>query len=149
MGYAIDTLETAGSWKQIPGLITSIEKNLRSGLVSENERVHVFTHISHVYPDGASIYTTLVFRVQFDPEKTLACWKKLKSAASQAIVSQQATISHQHGVGTDHAAYLEAEKGTLGLATLGLLCQLYDPSEIMNPGKLVENTIGHVLTREG
>ena len=32
-----------------------------------------------------------------------------------AIVAHGGTISHQHGVGVDHAPYLEAEKGPLGL----------------------------------
>ena len=137
MGYAIDTLETAASWKQIPNLIAGIEAALGLCLESENERVHVFTHISHVYPDGASIYTTLVFRLQPDPEQTLAYWKRLKSAASQAIVAAQGTISHQHGIGTDHALYLEAEKGSLGIAALQAACNLFDPMGIMNPGKLV------------
>jgi alkyldihydroxyacetonephosphate synthase len=137
MGYAIDTLETAGSWKQIPDLVASIEAQLRPGLKEENERVHVFTHISHVYPDGASIYTTMVFRVQHDADRTLAYWQKLKLAASRAIIAADATISHQHGVGTDHTSYLEAEKGHLGIAALGAACKLFDPTGIMNPGKLL------------
>jgi alkyldihydroxyacetonephosphate synthase len=34
----------------------------------------------------------------------------MKGAASQVIIANGGTISHQHGVGVDHRAYLEAEK---------------------------------------
>jgi len=54
-------------------------------------------------------------------------------------VEQGGTISHQHGVGTDHVPYLAAEKGEMGMNTLRELCQFFDPSGMMNPGKLVEN----------
>jgi alkyldihydroxyacetonephosphate synthase len=136
MGYAIDTLETAASWTKIPGLIDSIEQALRTGLEPHGERVHVFTHLSHLYTDGASIYTSYLYRVQPDPDQTLAYWRTLKQAASEAIVAAGATITHQHGVGTDHLAYLPAEKGNLGIQTLQSIAQLYDPTGIMNPGKL-------------
>jgi alkyldihydroxyacetonephosphate synthase len=137
MGYAIDTLETASSWTKIPTLIESIERALRTGLEPYGERVHVFTHLSHLYTDGASIYTTYLYRVQPDPDQTLAYWRTLKQAASEAIVDAGATISHQHGIGTDHLTYMPAEKGSLGIKTLQSVAQLYDPTRIMNPGKLI------------
>ncbi|MGD8465659.1 MAG: FAD-linked oxidase C-terminal domain-containing protein, partial [Anaerolineae bacterium] len=99
--------------------------------------VHAFTHLSHLYAYGSSIYTTYVYRLATDPEETLRRWQVLKAAASQAILSQGGTISHQHGVGTDHLPYLEQEKGTLGVAAIRDLCTRFDPEGIMNPGKLV------------
>ena len=47
------------------------------------------------------------------------------------------TISHQHGVGLDHAPYLEAEKGPLGLSAMRSLFRHFDPEGMMNPGKLL------------
>ncbi len=47
------------------------------------------------------------------------------------------TISHQHGVGTDHAPYLAAEKGELGMAALGDLARRFDPAGILHPGVLL------------
>jgi len=143
MGYAIDTLETAATWEDIPALIAGIEAALRPGLEAERERVHVFTHISHVYTDGASIYTTYLFRLQPDPDQVLAHWRQLKTAASQAIVKAGGTISHQHGVGTDHLPYLEAEKGALGMAAVRAALELFDPAGIMNPGKLAIGELGN------
>ncbi len=137
LGYAIDTLETAVNWADIPTMVEAIESALRPGLEAAGERVHVFTHLSHLYPYGSSIYTTYLFRLAPDPDETLHRWQVLKAAASQAIVAHGGTISHQHGIGTDHLPYLASEKGELGLAGIRDLCRSFDPEGIMNPGKLV------------
>ncbi|MCZ7669625.1 MAG: hypothetical protein M5U34_21835 [Chloroflexi bacterium] len=90
-----------------------------------------------MYPQGASIYTTYLFRLADDPDETLARWRNLKAAASAAIIANQGTISHQHGVGIDHASYLPAEKGELGMTLLGDILHSFDPDGMMNPGKLI------------
>ncbi len=137
LGYAIDTLETATDWARIPAMVETIESALRVGLDAIDERVHVFTHLSHLYPYGSSTYTTYLYRLAPDPDETLRRWQVLKASASRAIVAQGGTISHQHGVGTDHMPYLAQEKGPLGIAAIGALCQRFDPDGIMNPGKMI------------
>ena len=143
MGYAVDTLETAVRWSHVPATADAVRRALREGLADWDERVHVFAHLSHVYPDGASIYVTYLFRLPLtsrrgvDPDETLRRWQQLKTAASQAIVAAGGTISHQHGVGLDHLPYLPAEKGELGMVALRHLCRAFDPKGVMNPGKLV------------
>ena len=114
-----------------------IEAALRANLLEEGERVHASSHLSHVYPHGSAIYTTYLFRLAPDPQETLRRWQRLKGAASQAIVAEHGTISHQHGIGTDHQPYLVAEKGELGLHAMRQLYAQFDPKGIMNPGKLV------------
>lgn len=136
-GYALDTLETAIDWTRLPGLATAVEKALRVGLDDLGERVLAFSHLSHVYPSGSSLYTTYIFRSTVDPDETLGRWRRLKGAASRAIVEAGGTISHQHGVGRDHAAYLAAEKGELGMAVLADVARRFDPDGIMNPGVLL------------
>jgi alkyldihydroxyacetonephosphate synthase len=71
------------------------------------------------------------------PEETLRRWQVLKEAASRVILAHGGTISHQHGVGLDHAQYLAAEKGPLGMHTLKSVISLFDPDGMMNPGKLL------------
>jgi alkyldihydroxyacetonephosphate synthase len=61
----------------------------------------------------------------------------LKKAASEAIVAGGGTISHQHGVGLDHAPYLAAEKGRLGMEAIQALYRQFDPEEMLNPGKTI------------
>lgn len=137
MGYGVDTLETAIDWVKTPQMVDQIEASLNASMAEFGEKVHVFTHLSHVYPTGSSVYTTYLFRLADEPEETLARWQAMKSAASQAIINLGGTISHQHGVGIDHLPYLAAEKGPLGIAAISSLCQQFDPKGIMNTGKLV------------
>lgn len=136
LGYAVDTLETATTWDGVPRMVEVIEEALHSTLPN-GERVHVFTHLSHVYSQGASVYTTYLYRLATDPDETLRRWELLKGNASRAIVAAGGTISHQHGVGRDHAPYLQAEKSALGLAALRGAFAEFDPDGRMNPGVLL------------
>jgi alkyldihydroxyacetonephosphate synthase len=136
-GYAVDTLETATDWAAIGSLAAALGRTLRSGLAADGERVHAFSHLSHLYPTGSSLYTTYVFRIAADADETLDRWLRLKTAASRLIVDHGATISHQHGVGVDHLPYLAAEKGPLGMATLRDIARRFDPDGIMTPGVLI------------
>ena len=135
-GYAADTAESSINWPQATRLMTAIETAAREALASENEKVHVFTHLSHVYRQGCSIYSTFVYRSAGSYEPDMERWKKLKTRVSEAIVSTGGTISHQHGVGVDHAPYLSAEKGALGLDLIRAMARELDPDGMMNPGKL-------------
>lgn len=137
LGYGVDTLETAVTWNQVDATLTDIETSLKAAMASFGERLHVFTHLSHMYATGCSIYTTYLFRLAADPDENLARWTAMKTAASQAIVRHGGTISHQHGVGRDHQPYLAAEKGSLGIATLEAVARQFDPAGVMNPGVLV------------
>jgi alkyldihydroxyacetonephosphate synthase len=137
LGYAVDTLETAVIWPNVNQAVAAIERSLRQALLAWDERVHVFTHLSHVYPTGSSIYATFVFRLAPTPEETLERWRALKQAGSRAVVEAGGTITHQHGIGTDHQPYLAAEKGPVGIAALQHVFSYFDPDRRMNPGKLV------------
>ncbi len=136
-GYALDTLETAVPWAGVMATATETQKVIHDGLAEVDERVLVFAHLSHVYLDGASIYITYLFRRVKDPEETLRRWQVLKGAASRVIVAHGGTISHQHGIGLDHAPYLASEKGPLGMQALETVVRLFDPDGLMNPGKLL------------
>jgi len=137
LGYAIDTLETAVPWSSVLDAAAAIKDAIENGLADSGERVLVFAHLSHVYPDGASIYITYLFRRAKEPEETLRRWRILKTAASRQIIAHKGTISHQHGVGVDHSPYLESEKGELGLDILRTVQQGLDPEGLLNPGKLL------------
>jgi alkyldihydroxyacetonephosphate synthase len=136
-GYAIDTIETAVDWPRVSGMMQAVEQAATGALLAFDEGVHTYTHLSHLYPQGASVYTTFVYRLAGSYETDLARWQALKAAVCQAIVANGGTISHQHGVGADHAPYLAAEKGELGMCTLEALCRHFDPHGMMNPGKLL------------
>lgn len=135
-GYGADTVETCVNWPQATALMRAIEQTATAAFAVDRESVHAFTHLSHVYRQGCSIYSTFVFRSAGDHDADFARWQRLKTRVSETIVAHGGTISHQHGVGTDHAPYLEAEKGALGMDLLRACARELDPAGLMNPGKL-------------
>jgi alkyldihydroxyacetonephosphate synthase len=138
LGYAIDTMETAVDWSSTTETMQAIEKAIHDAAAGFGEKAQVFTHLSHFYPQGSSVYTTYMYRVGEDQNEAMQRWQALKHAGAQAIVDSGGTISHQHGVGEDHKQYLGAEKGELGLETIRALCRHFDTDQRMNPGKLVD-----------
>lgn len=138
LGYALDTIETALPWDRLQNGRKAILDALQNRLADENEIVLAFSHISHIYTNGGSLYITYLFRRAQDPQQTLERWEKLKAAASDHIIEHGGTITHQHGVGLDHKRYLPAEKGTLGMRMIASLVKEVDPNQIMNPGKLID-----------
>jgi alkyldihydroxyacetonephosphate synthase len=136
-GIALDTLETALPWSQVRAASAAIPRVIVDSMSKHNEQVLAFAHLSHVYRDGASIYTTYLFRRTADPDELLARWQEMKQQASLTLQQHGGTISHQHGVGMDHISFLPAEKGALGMDALRAVCKSFDPDGMMNPGKLI------------
>lgn len=137
-GVAVDTLETAMPWNKVEEGAAATKAAIVRAAEGCGEKVLVFSHLSHLYPDGASFYITFLFRRTADPDELHQRWLAMKSAASQVILAQGGTISHQHGIGSDHAPYLEAEKGPVGMELIRAALKELDPEGMLNPGKLVE-----------
>jgi len=135
-GIAIDTLETALPWNKIIPAANEIKTSIAKAFEVCNARVLVFSHLSHVYRDGASIYVTFLFLRTKNPDQLLERWQTAKQAASETILKWGGTISHQHGVGKDHTPYLEAEKSKTGLQLIHSIFRELDPKGLLNPGKL-------------
>lgn len=136
-GYMVDTIETAIPWGSTTAMVSAMEDAGRRALRELGEKCHAYTHLSHVYPSGSSVYSTFVMRLGADAAQSRARWLALKGAVSRAIVAQGGTISHQHGVGRDHARYLSAEKGEAGMAAIGALIRHADPQGLHASGNLL------------
>jgi len=136
VGYGVDTMETCLNWPQVTAYMRAVEQAAREVFQREGERVHAYTHLSHVYRQGCSAYSTFVWRLCGDPDRELERWTRFKQAVSGTIVKHGGTISHQHGVGADHAPYLPAEKGQAGMDLLRAMAREFDPDGLLNPGKL-------------
>ncbi|MBU2704363.1 FAD-binding oxidoreductase [Zooshikella marina] len=148
-GYGVDTVETATQWLHIDSLRQAMEQALRSALHDAAEQVHVFTHISHCYAQGASLYTTFVFRLGETYDITLARWQKLKAAVMQAIVTHGGTVSHHHGVGVDHRTFLPSTKDEQQLKAISALCQHFDPNARLCAHNLLPPNFDTLLTATG
>jgi alkyldihydroxyacetonephosphate synthase len=64
-------------------------------------------------------------------------WSTAKSAVMDTLAHHRATLTHHHAIGLDHAPWLSAEDGPLGLSTLRAIKSHLDPTGILNPGKLL------------
>lgn len=134
LGYAVDTLETCLPWSKLERGKAAIEDGLQTAM---GDAGYVFSHLSHFYGSGCSLYTTYLFPLLESEQAVREKWVRAKSAASQAIVDHGGTISHQHGVGLDHKPYLSQEKGQLALDSIEAGLSTFDPESMMNPGKLL------------
>jgi len=133
-GALVETLETAAFWHRIPQTYAAVRDALTGSLTGLGTPPIVMCHVSHVYPAGASLYFTVIAAQTDDPT---AQWRTAKAAASDAIVASGATISHHHGVGTDHRAWYAKEIGPVGAAMLRAVKDAVDPAGILNPGILL------------
>jgi len=137
----VETLETAHTWTHLQQLHDEVRAAIGAALATQGTPGVVMCHLSHTYRDGASLYFTFIAPRR--PEAELEQWRLAKAAASDAITEVGRTITHHHGVGRDHAPYMRAEIGELGIETLRAVKERLDPAGIMNPGKLLpSNTYG-------
>ena len=136
-GYAVDTMESSCDWPRVDALMHAMEAAGRQALAREGEQTHCYTHLSHVYAQGSSVYTTFVYKIGADYPSALRRWQALKSAVGDAIAAHGGTITHQHGVGKDHVPWFLREKGPLGVSAIAALQQHLDPQGLMAPGNLL------------
>lgn len=134
-GILVDTVETAAPWSHLPAVYDAGRKALQEALWAEGEPGLVLCHTSHVYHDGASLYFTFLARQRAGDE--IGQWGRIKDRVTRAFVDTGGALSHHHGIGADHAAYLGRVLGEDGIVVLRALKRELDPDGIMNPGKLV------------
>jgi alkyldihydroxyacetonephosphate synthase len=120
-----DTLEVAAPWARLAHVYAAVRK-------AAGAHALVLAHLSHAYPDGCSIYFTLVATRAGEP---LLRYDALVDAVLGAALAEGATLSHHHGVGSSKAHWLDAELGG-GLATLRRLRRAWDPELLLNPSTL-------------
>jgi alkyldihydroxyacetonephosphate synthase len=132
-GVLVETLETATTWSGLAALHGAVREALATALAATPPAVGC--HVSHLYPDGASLYFTVFARR--DAADPAGQWGAAKRAAGDAIAAAGATITHHHAIGRDHARWLDAEHGPLGLELLRAAKERCDPAGVMNPGKLL------------
>ena len=135
LGYFVETLETSHTWSRYEELYDAVRRALHGALEAQGTPGIVMCHLSHAYRDGASLYYTFI--APSKPGAEIDHWRAVKGAACDAIVATGGTITHHHAVGRDHAPYMPAEVGEVGIEALRGLKDRLDPSGIMNPGKLI------------
>lgn len=134
-GVLVETLETAQQWSGHKKLYEGVRAAIEAELAANGMGGLVMCHLSHAYRDGASLYFTVI--AGQGPEGGVVNWPKVKKAACEAIRANGGTLSHHHATGIDHAGYIEGEIGATGIDAIRALRECFDPTGIMNPGKLI------------
>jgi alkyldihydroxyacetonephosphate synthase len=91
---------------------------------------------THVYPDGPAPYYTFVAPGKRGAE--LEQHAAVKRAASEALLSCGATITHHHAVGRLHRPWYDQERPPPFALALRAAKAAVDPAGILNPGILID-----------
>jgi len=134
VGVLVETVETVTFWSRLRQVYDAVKQALESSLGHDGRPVLVLCHISHVYETGASLYFTVICAQSDDPVEQ---WLTAKYAANHAIADAGGTITHHHGVGTDHRTAYHAEIGSLAVEALQAVKHTLDPDGVLNPGILI------------
>ena len=133
----VDTLETATSWQNLMPLHRAVRGSLVHAIEGEDAKALVLTHLSHAYPEGASLYYTFLARQ--NPGHEIAQWNRVKNAATESIVNGGGALSHQHGIGTMHKPWMRRYLGDVATRMMSSLKAAVDPEAVMNPAALVKS----------
>jgi alkyldihydroxyacetonephosphate synthase len=134
-GAAADVSETAAPWSKLNEMHDSVYAAANSAYDQLGIKGWIMSHLSHSYHSGACLYFTFAF--VHDGVDAIAQYDVVKSAIQQAFIDVGGTISHHHGVGLEHAPWLEQDISTGGVAIMQGLFDSADPAGILNPGKII------------
>ena len=134
MGAAGDVSETTAPWSKLNQVHDAVYAAAQGAYDEIGIKGWIMSHMSHSYHSGACLYFTFAFVFDKDP---IAEYNLVKNAIQQSFVDNDATISHHHGVGTEHSAWLEQDISAEGVKIMTGLFDSNDPARNFNPGKIL------------
>jgi alkyldihydroxyacetonephosphate synthase len=132
-GVLAETFETAITWDRFTDVVDGVRERIREALGRDGA---VTCRLTHVYPDGAAPYFTVLAPARRGEE--LEQWGELKQAASEAILGAGGTITHHHAVGRDHRPWYDRQRPEPFATALRAAKSAVDPAGILNPGVLID-----------
>lgn len=137
MSAITETFETATTWDRVEDLYKSVNTEIGSAVEQITGAPGLINcRFTHVYPDGAAPYFTVIAAGRLGSE--LAMWDEIKAASMEVLVRHRATVTHHHAVGRDHRPGYDRQRPELFAAALRAVKRELDPAGIMNPGVLVD-----------
>jgi alkyldihydroxyacetonephosphate synthase len=137
MSAVVETFETATTWNAIPDLVDAVRTEASVAV----QRIcgapgMINCRFTHVYPDGAAPYFTVIAPGRRGSE--LAMWDDIKAAVSEVLNQHGATITHHHAVGRDHRPWYDRQRPDVFATALRAAKRELDPKGVLNPGVLVD-----------
>src|SRR5262249_12138249 len=135
MGILTETFETAVTWNRFDELHAAVIETASRAMRDACGAGIVTCRVTHVYPDGAAPYFTVIAPSRRGAE--LEQWGTLKTAITQTMLDVGGTVPHHHAVGRDVRPFYERERPAGFARALGAVKQTFDPNGVMNPGVLL------------
>ncbi|MGH2879926.1 MAG: FAD-binding oxidoreductase [Solirubrobacteraceae bacterium] len=136
IGVLSETFETAITWERFPALHERVTAAAHAAADGVAGAARVSCRFTHVYPDGPAPYYTVLAPARRGEE--VEQWSAIKSAVSDALIAEGATITHHHAVGRDHRPWYDRQRPDVFAAALRGAKAAVDPAGVMNPGVLVD-----------
>jgi alkyldihydroxyacetonephosphate synthase len=142
-GVLSETFETAITWDRLEEFHATVMETTRkavaevSGVAAEGPGApRVSCRFTHVYPDGAAPYFTVLAPAIRDGE--VGQWDEIKAAVSEALIVGGGTITHHHAIGRDHRPWYDRQRPAPFAAALRAAKAELDPNAVLNPGVLID-----------
>jgi alkyldihydroxyacetonephosphate synthase len=142
-GVLSETFETAITWDRFEEFHATVMETTRravsaaSGVPAEGLGApRVSCRLTHVYPDGAAPYFTVLAPAVRGGE--VEQWDEVKAAVSEALIEAGGTITHHHAVGRDHRPWYDRQRPAPFAAALRAAKAELDPAGMLNPGVLLD-----------
>jgi len=132
LGVLVETFETAITWDRFDAFVAQVTDAATTALHRVCGAGTVTCRLTHIYPDGAAPYFTVMAPARRGSE--LAQWDEVKAAASEAVLAAGGTITHHHAVGRDHDRWYAEQRPAPFAAALRAAKHAVDPAGILNPG---------------
>jgi alkyldihydroxyacetonephosphate synthase len=136
MGVISETFETAITWERFEAFHGAVTAAAEDAVHEVCGAGTVTCRLTHVYPDGAAPYFTILAPAHRGEE--LEQWEAIKRAASDALIAHGGTITHHHAVGRDHRPWYDRQRPEPFAAALRGAKAAVDPHGVLNPGVLVD-----------
>ncbi|MCU1691392.1 MAG: linked oxidase domain protein [Frankiales bacterium] len=135
LGVLVETFETACTWSALDDLVDGVTTAVTEALRRVCGGGTVSCRLTHVYPDGAAPYFTVLAPARRGSE--LAQWAEVKAAATEALLAAGGTVTHHHAVGRDHRPGYDRQRPEPFAVALRAAKDALDPAGVLNPGVLL------------
>jgi alkyldihydroxyacetonephosphate synthase len=136
MGMISDTFESAITWDRFAEFHAGVTEAAQEAVRRVCGVGQVTCRFTHVYPDGAAPYYTVIAPGKKGAE--LEQWNEIKAAASEAVLRLGGTITHHHAIGRDHRRWYDRQRPEAFAKALTAAKAALDPGGILNPGVLID-----------
>ena len=137
MGAMVETLETSHTWSRLaePASARSAPRSATRSPARARPGI-VFCHLSHAYPDGASLYFTFISRARAGRRDRAVARGQARRLRGDRRGRGRRSPTTTRSASTTPPTW-RPRSARLGIEALRAVKAELDPAGIMNPGKLL------------